>query len=151
MDREIPAVAENLLHIARDGPAARRFGRQGVQRCWRGCRVIRRAQAYRPAALAGKTLRRATFPIPLRESERTYCNTVGIGATTQRPRRSPARELRPCLLQAPVRDRERSLQFLREEGNLEFLEQPAELLETRLDARCLAVALDALAIAFPPS
>ena len=30
MDRDIPAIAENLRHVARDGPSGRRFGRQGV-------------------------------------------------------------------------------------------------------------------------
>src|SRR6476646_8546049 len=89
--------------------------------------------------------------MPLRKSERTYCNTVAIGATTRPPRRSSAGEIRPCLLQPPIRDREWRLQLLREEGNLKLLEQPAELLEAGLDPPCLAVALDALAIALPPS
>ena len=146
VDREIPAIAEDLRRLARQ-----RRRRRGVRwsersRCERSCPAIPVRAASAARGRAGIPIARPVRPVRATSNFRRTNNVAKLTvARTDSPpptaaggirRHAPAAsapERRPGLLQPLVGHRERRLQLLREQRDRELLEQPAELVERRLD------------------
>ena len=136
MNREIPAVAQDLRHLARTRAGGRPFPVVVAlilrfitgHRLAPGSLSCRRASApHGHAAPEPRQVLGNKYP-------RTYCSTGVIRLPSlDDPGRSSV-EVGPRPFDALERHRKGRLQFLREQRDRELLQQPAEVLERRLAA-----------------